>query len=264
VTAPGPGIPGVIKVFNGRTNQLIGQFQPYEDAFTGGVYVAAGDTDGDGRADIVTGTGLGGGPRVQVFRLNTDAGGFDTLANFFPYEDTFRGGVLVAAGDINADGVDEVVTGTGIGGGPRIQVFEGKTFAPIFNYFAYEPAFRGGVFASVGDVDGDGKADVVSGTGVGGGPVVKVFKQTDLLAARTPEVTPVASFFAYDPLFRGGVRVDTADADGNGRLDIITAPGPGNPPDIRALDFFGPTDIYRLQAFDPGFLGGVFVGGTHL
>ena len=53
------------------------------------------------------------------------------------------------------------------------------------------------------------------------------------------------------------------DTNGDGRLDIITAPGPGNPPDVRALDFFGPTDIFRLQAFDPGFLGGVFVAGTH-
>jgi hypothetical protein len=263
VTAPGPGIPGVIKIFNGRTNELIGQIQPYEDAFTGGVYVAVGDLDGDKRADVITGTGLGGGPRVQAFRLDTGTGGFDVLANFFPYEDSFRGGVLVAAGDANNDGITDIVTGTGIGGGPRVQVFDGKSIAPLYNFFAYESQFRGGVFASIGDVDGDGVNDVLTGTGVGGGPVVKVFKQDALRAARTPEPGPVLSFFAYDPLFRGGVRVDSADADGNGRLDILTSPGPGNPPDIRAVDFFGPRDIYRLQAFDPSFLGGVFIGGTH-
>ncbi len=62
--------------------------------------MAAGDVNGDGRADIVTGAGPGGGPHVRVFS------GVDlaVLASFFAYDPGFHGGVSVAAGDINGDG----------------------------------------------------------------------------------------------------------------------------------------------------------------
>ncbi len=258
VTAPGPGIPGLVKVFDGTTGLLVSQFQPYESGFTGGVYVAIGDIDADGKGDIITGTGLGGGPRVQVF----SGGTFNSIVDFFPYEDSFRGGVLVAAGDVNGDGRADIVTGTGIGGGPRVQVFSGVDFSVIANFFAYESSFRGGVFASVGDLTGDGRAEVITGTGVGGGPVVKAFDQNDLVSFN-PTPNPIQAFFAFDPGFRGGVRVDSLDGNNDGRLDYVVAPGPGENPLVRVIDYATLQDIFRIQAFDPNFIGGVFVGGTH-
>jgi hypothetical protein len=258
VTAPGAGAIGVVKVFDGVTGVLSGQFQPYEDSFTGGVYVATGDIDGDGVQDIITGTGKGGGPRVQVFQGGT----FASILNFFPYESTFRGGVLVAAGDVNGDGRADIVTGTGVGGGPRVQAFSGVDNKVLANYFAYESTFRGGVFASVGDLNGDGRAEIITGTGRGGGPVVKAFDSV-VLAAFNPSPTPVQSFFAFDPNFRGGVRIDSIDGNNDGKLDYVVAAGPGATSLVRVIDFASQQDVFRIQAFDPAFLGGVFVGGTH-
>jgi hypothetical protein len=57
------------------------------------VRVAAGDLDGDGRADLLTAPGSGGGPHVRAF----DGDNLSPLANFFAYGPTFTGGVFVAA-----------------------------------------------------------------------------------------------------------------------------------------------------------------------
>ena len=79
--------------------------------------MAAGDVNGDGHADIITGAGAGGGPHVSVFS-GTD---LSILASFFAYDPAFTGGVTVAAGDVNGDGLADIVTGAGAGGGPHVE-----------------------------------------------------------------------------------------------------------------------------------------------
>ena len=132
--------------------------------------VAIGDVNGDGVGDIITGTGGGGGPRVVV----VDAEG-NVLRDFFAYEPGFRGGVNVAAADVNDDGFDDVAVGTGKGGGPRVVVFDGKTGEELIRNFSHWTAsFRDGVNVTGGDVDGDG-TDLVAGTSKGGARRVRAF-----------------------------------------------------------------------------------------
>src|SRR5437870_1458132 len=82
-----------VNVFNAAdTKQPLLHFFPYDTAFTGGVRVAAGDTNADGQAEIITAAGVGGGPNVAVFNGVTG----QELASFFPYDIGFAGGVRVA------------------------------------------------------------------------------------------------------------------------------------------------------------------------
>src|SRR5207249_8700928 len=46
-----------------------------------------------------------------------------------PFEVGFTGGVFVAAGDVNGDGIDDLAIAPDEGGGPRVRVIDGKTFA---------------------------------------------------------------------------------------------------------------------------------------
>jgi hypothetical protein len=184
-----------VKVFDQTTGSLLFSFFAYAPGFTGGVRVAAGDVDGDGCDDIVTAAGPGGGPHIQVFSGRTLA----VLRSFFAYGPAFSGGVYVAAGDVNGDGMADVITGAGPGGGPHVQAFSGKDGSVLRSFFAYAPGFTGGVRVAAADVNGDGKADIVTAAGPGGGPHVKIFDGTTLAVS--------ASFFAYDPLFTGGVFV---------------------------------------------------------
>src|SRR5439155_27166985 len=122
----------------------------------------------------VTGAGVGGAPTVRVFDFATGAEKF----NFLAYTANFAGGVRVATGDVNGDGVPDIITAPGAGGGPHIKVFDGATGQLITQFMAYTPSFAGGVYVAAGDVNGDGKADIITGAGAGGGPHVKVFDGT--------------------------------------------------------------------------------------
>jgi len=226
VLSTGAGGGPRVRVIDGKTGDTLRDFFVYEPSFTGGVSVAVGDVNGDGRGDIVTGTGVGGGPRVRV--LDGKTLGATVLKDYFAYEDTFRGGVQVASGDVDGDGLADVIAGTGVGGGPRVQAFSGRDDKVLANFFAYEDSFRGGVQVAAGDLDGDGKADILVGAGVGGGPVVKAVSGADGKV--------LAQYLSDDPGFRGGVRVDSVDANGDGRMDLVARTRRGNDDTVRVFD----------------------------
>ena len=191
------------------------------------------------------GAGAGGGPRVRVF-ASDGTPRFD----FFAFEASFVGGVRVAVGDVTGDRTDDIVVAAGPGGGPRVSVFDGVTGGRVFDLMAYEPGFSQGVHLAVADLDADGFADIVTGTGSGGGPRVRAF------AGRTG--AELANFFPYDSRFRGGVRVGAGDLDGDGRAEIVTAAGPSGGPDIGVFTAAG-AQVARFFGFDPGYRGGAFV-----
>jgi hypothetical protein len=214
--------------------------------FRGGVFVTAARIDASSTDVVVAGADAGGGPQVSLF----DATG-RPRGGFFAYADGFRGGVRVAACDLTADGLDEIVTAPGPGGGPDIRVFDGRGRL-LRSFLAYDAGWAGGVYVACGDVDGDGKGEIITGAGPGGGPDVRVF-HGDRGGRR-------AAFFAYASTFTGGVRVATADVDGDGRAEVVTGAGPGGGPHVRV---FGEDGAPRAGFFPypASFTGGVYVAG---
>ncbi len=81
---------------------------------------------------IVTAADAGGRPEVKVFDSTTHA----LLDDFNAYDPGFTGGVRVAVGDVNGDGIPDIITGAGPGGGSDIRVFDGKTGAVVREFFA--------------------------------------------------------------------------------------------------------------------------------
>jgi hypothetical protein len=250
IVALGPGAAPWLRVFDGATLSQVREFLAYSESFRGGVFVAAGDVTGDGRADVVTGAGPGGGPHVRAFdgaKLfeNTDPQP-TAHQELFAYSADFRGGVSVAVGDVDGDGVGDVVTGAGPGGGPHVKAFRASDSGLLAGYFAYDPAMTRGVFVAAGDTNGDGRAEIATAPMTGGGPHVRLFR----------DGIPVAEHVPFDAGQRAGARVALRDLDGDGRAEVIAATGPGVASQVRVMDGGEVRDFTALPA---DWIGGLSI-----
>jgi len=153
------------------------------------------------------------------------SGGDGTLLRTFTPYGAFLGGVFVAAGDVSGDGFADIVTGAGEGGGPHVQVFDGVTGAVRLSFMAYEPSFGGGVRVAVGDVNGDGRADIIAGAGPGRPAAVRVFDAAT--GAQLSDVLPYGTSSA-------GLFVATAEPVNRMYVDLPAAGVPAHQPFLLA------------------------------
>jgi hypothetical protein len=254
IVGAGLGTSPMVKIYDGATLKEARSFLAYGAAFDGGVFVAVGDIDRDGRADVFTGAGAGGGPHVQVF---TSADLFaDTRAlspngrlSFFAYAPAFSGGVSVATADLDGDGVDDVVTGAGAGGGPHVGVFSGKDHAALASFFAYDQAMRTGILVTAGNIDDDEAIEIVTSPMKNGSAHLRVFEDGET----------VADLFPFGGALTGAA-VAARDVDGDGVDDLLVAAGPGPGPRVVVLDAATGSIFRDFPAFMPQFTGGSFVG----
>jgi len=254
VAAAGPGGGPRVSIFSGSNGNVLLDFFAYNTSFSGGVFVASGDVTGDGVPDLVTGAGATGGPHVIVWDGGSlSHNSLSAKASFFAYAPTFLGGVSVATGDLNGDGVREIITGAGIGGAPQVNVYSGGSFALMHSFFAYDTRFAGGIFVAAGDLTGDHHAEIITGTGQGGDAKVNLFDGQNFQR--------LGSFSPYQQGYNGAVRVGATDYYGTGKQNIITGAGNniGQNPNVKIFDF----DTTLLDSIftgnSAGFQNGVFV-----
>jgi gliding motility-associated-like protein len=255
VGADAGGGPLVTITFNNGTYV---SFFAYASTFTGGVRVALGDINGDGNMDVITGAGPGGGPQVNVYNVNPATGGVSLQNSFFAFNaPSFRGGIYVATGRTNSDIYEDIIVGAGATGGSRVQVYAGSangvvTTSTLNDFFAYSPAFTGGVRVAAGDRDGDWIDEVITAPASNGGYNIKSFKTND--KGNSPNVFD--NFFAFNNTTSvGGLSIASGYLNSGNISDIIVGTSNGgfgviidsNTAGIAAIPF-------------PGFTGTINVG----
>jgi hypothetical protein len=147
----------------------------------------------------------------------------------------------VAAADLTGDGQAEIVAGADEGGGPRVVVFDGSTVSgtatptTLDDFLAIDDSnFRGGVRLALGDINGDGTADLLVGAGFGGGPRIAAFDGASLAQGQQVKLFP--DFFAFEQGLRNGAYVSVGDVNGDGCGDLVFGAGPGGGPRVLELD----------------------------
>ena len=202
--------------------------------------------------------GQGAGSMVKAYDADTG----DLRWSQTVFGSSFEGGVRVGAGDITGDGVPDAIVGPGPDHSPRIKVLSGTTGelieGPLGSFLAFGSSVTGGVFVGAGDVNGDGRQDVIAAAQTEGGPRVKVFSGTD--------GTVLANFLVSGSAFDSGLTVAAADFTGDGKVEVVVGAGANGR--VKVYDPLAETIIAgplgSFRAFGSGYDGGVFVSTDEL
>lgn len=254
---------GRVRVFDGVTGErftgAFSEIAAFTERGARGAFVASGDVTGDGRDDIIVGSGYAaaGTAKVRVFDGRTGASVITTE----PFGTRFHGGVRVATGDVNGDGVAEIIASQGFGGNDvvvsKLRNNEVSFTNEVLRTIEVGGSrYRGGVFvAAAEDLNNDGKADLIVGRDRGQ-TIIETFNGDTGVLLST--ITP------FSAAYKLGVRVAAADVNLDGVADIIAGSGGRNGSLVKFFDGVTNTEITgRSFAAFPAFpTGAIFVAGT--
>ncbi|MDD5567151.1 MAG: hypothetical protein PHH01_03055 [Patescibacteria group bacterium] len=250
ITGTGQGFGPQVRIFD-KDGKVLGSFFAYDSALRVGVRITTGDLDGDGYDEIITVPGPGATPLVKIY----DAKGNPDVDKdcFYALDGKFKGGAYVASGDVNGNGLDEIIVTAGKGGGAQVTVHQADGRI-IGNFFAYDKnTFRGGITVATFDSDGDGKDEIITGPEFGS-PHIQFFT---LIPGQVKRLNP--GFYAFDSSYKGGVSVAGADYDGNGTGEIIVGSGIGMDTYVRIYNKRQFTPIKEIRPYAKGVTGGLIV-----
>ncbi len=165
------------------------------------------------RDRVVIAPGPGAGTVIGVY--NTKRKLFEQT--WFAFGGNFPYGVELAVGNFDKDRKEEIVTAVASVGAPEVRVYEANGKQKSY-FFAYDRSFTGGVRVAAGDFDNDGRDEIATIPGPGGGPQVKIFEMDGKL---------IKSFMALDGNTNAGATITAVNWDGKGADEIAVAPGDG-------------------------------------
>jgi len=232
----------LVKAFQPYTQEVLESFSYNHDNYY--FDLAMVDLGGDGYSEYVVANGRGEKPYVTLF----DKKG-NEVNRFLARNEGYLDGVQVAAGDLNDDGKGEIVTASKAAWDPNIKVYDGYG-KPLYNlgFYPYGEDYQGEVSVAVYDINGDGNLEIITGTGPGVKPEVKVFNRY----GQSLEIDFFPSGFSE----AAGINVSGIDLGGDGIGEILISSQKGFKPQVAIYRTEGSL-IREFMAYDESFTGGV-------
>ncbi|NCA71830.1 MAG: hypothetical protein EOM91_17470 [Sphingobacteriia bacterium] len=225
---------------------------------SGETRVATGDIDGDGRDEVVIGFGPVDQPDLPDgrFLVLDDDFSFARWGQVeWPDYNLANGETRPALGDIDGDGKDEIVIGLGAGGNGMLQVFSSTDAGLVsigwaeLGWTDYAQA-NGETWPSLGDIDGDGLADLAIGVGNGGGGTLVIktgFDPASLASGGDPtwrdQVQTSVPWAEYAALV-GETRPALGDLSGDGTAEVVVGLGQGGGGYLEIFDYQAPALVH--------------------
>jgi peptidylprolyl isomerase len=245
--ASGAGRVAEIRVFKEQAGSTVlkeltaYRTRPFGSGYRGGIDIACGDVDGNGRADFVAAASRGAGT-VSIF-LSVNAA--DPIINtpyrsFTAFAGRYDGGASVAVAELGTfsegrllnavipDHKVEIVVGSGAGMRAIVKAYDvSATPRVVTTIEPMSAELRGGVTVASGLYNGDNIDDLFVSAGRGGGGVTEVY------AGQLGTVTaaPILRSAAFASLAKPNAPVFTApvDTNGDGTIDrFLVTQGSGS------------------------------------
>jgi hypothetical protein len=194
-----------VRVFNELGKQTRNGFFSYIDNFEGSTDILVSDIDNNPSQEeiLVNSNGI-----ITIYQNG------DIYSKFSPYNGNFNGEISFSVEDLNGDGTKEIITGAGAGGGPHVRVFSKDGESLTGGFFAYADDFKGGVDVTVGNTDGQGGKEIITGPGKGSEPEVRVFSKDGKLMKK---------FMAYGMDLKSGIKVMSYDINNDNKDEILVS-----------------------------------------
>jgi hypothetical protein len=243
VVAPGAGRTGEVRILR-SDGSTISSFTPFGGSYSSGINVILADLSGDGKKEIVVAP-RSGEPRIRIFGFQ-DGRYTEVLPSFFAYSQTFKGGISLAAADVDGDSKDEIATLPFTAGGPNLRVFglRNQVVRPVaLSVDAFAPTLRTGYTIAAGDIHGDGKDEVFASVKKGSTHVrVLGINRAGKLDVLSP------GFFAFGQSSPLGTRLSCVDTDKNGSDEVLISVGTAATPNL-TLHYFNGKDVSMRKTF---------------